>query len=296
MSRDLTQLHPKLQTLWAQLVSECAKQGLIIKNSDAMRNEAEQLAVYNAKASSLKYPNSHHNWGTAIDFFRNDGKGLYYDSDRFFTRVGKIAMSLGLEWGGSWTSPVDKPHLQLPDWGTGVAKLKSIFGTPAAFIATWNPVSVATPTPTPNPVPKSSGADTIIKVHQGWYNAQYSSKTGFKIAEDGYAGALTKKAITMAFQYEMKKLGARIAVDGDYGPKTEAAAKKYVALKKGSKGMLVHIWQLILYIVGYKNLAIDEVFGNSTQMATRDIQAKNILYVDGIAGNNSFKKGLSMIA
>ena len=28
-------------------------------------------------------------------------------------RCGKIGEELGLEWGGRWTSPQDKPHLQL---------------------------------------------------------------------------------------------------------------------------------------------------------------------------------------
>ena len=39
--------------------------------------------------------------------------------------------------GGSWKSIVDKPHFQLPDWGSTPTKLKSKYGTPAKFIATW---------------------------------------------------------------------------------------------------------------------------------------------------------------
>ena len=52
--------------------------------------------------------------------------------------VGKIGESIGLEWGGSWKSIVDKPHFQLPDWGSTPAKLKAKYGTPEKFIATWS--------------------------------------------------------------------------------------------------------------------------------------------------------------
>ena len=54
---------------------------------------------------------SQHQWGIAFDFYRNDGKGAYNESDRFFERVGAAGKSLGLGWGGDWNSLVDKPHL-----------------------------------------------------------------------------------------------------------------------------------------------------------------------------------------
>ena len=102
-----------------------------------MRNAAEQADCVRRGTSSLHYPNSHHNWGTAFDFCRNDGKGAYNDSDGFFSKVGAIGRKIGLEWGGDWTSPVDKPHFQLPDWGSTTAKLKAMYGTPEKFKETW---------------------------------------------------------------------------------------------------------------------------------------------------------------
>lgn len=137
MSRDITLCHPELQKKAAELVEKCKQQGLIIKITDCLRNEQEQADCVKRGTSSLSYPHSHHNWGTAFDFCRNDGQGAYKDNDGFFTKVGKVGQSIGLEWGGAWYSPVDKPHFQLPDWGTGTIRLELTYKTPENFKKTW---------------------------------------------------------------------------------------------------------------------------------------------------------------
>lgn len=145
--RDISQLHPQLQSKIKELQRLCEKNNLKIGISECLRTVAEQDALYakgrtapgtkvtNAKGSTYS---SMHQWGVAFDFYRNDGKGAYYDNDGFFTRVGKLGQSIGLEWGGSWKSPVDKPHFQLPDWGSTASILKSQYKTPEKFFATWN--------------------------------------------------------------------------------------------------------------------------------------------------------------
>lgn len=138
MSRDITMCHPRLQKLAAELVTACAKVGLMVKITDCYRDAAEQAECVSRGTSSLYYPNSHHNWGTAFDFCRADGKGNgYYNGDKFFERVGAVGKRIGLEWGGDWIKPVDRPHFQLPDWGTSTAKLKALYGTPEKFRETW---------------------------------------------------------------------------------------------------------------------------------------------------------------
>lgn len=138
MARDISQLHPKARELAAKLVAECAKKGLVIKITDCVRDTEEQADCVKRKTSSLQYPYSMHNWGVAFDFCRNDGKGAYFDDDGFFSKVGAVGRSLGLMWGGDWTSPVDKPHFQLKDWGTGTQTLQTLYGTPEKFKETWN--------------------------------------------------------------------------------------------------------------------------------------------------------------
>ena len=144
--RDISQLHPDLQVKVAQLQRLCEAKGLKIGIGECVRTVAEQDALYaqgrtkpgkvvtNAKGSTYS---SMHQWGVAFDFYRNDGKGAYEDSDGFFSKVGQIGQSLGLEWGGSWKSIIDKPHFQLSGWGSTTAVLKKSYGTPDKFRASW---------------------------------------------------------------------------------------------------------------------------------------------------------------
>lgn len=148
--RDITLCHPRLQILASQLVDDCRKDGLIIAIGETLRTVEEQDALYaqgrtkpgqivtNAPGSSYS---SYHQWGTAFDFYRNDGAGAYNETGDFFNRVGAIGVKLGLEWGGNWKSPVDKPHFQLPDWGSTTSGIKRLYSTPEQFMRTWESVN-----------------------------------------------------------------------------------------------------------------------------------------------------------
>ena len=137
MSRDLSLLHPALYKKWIELQELCKAQDLLIKNTSTVRTAAEQAECVAKGTSSVSYPHSHHNWGTAVDFCRNDGTGAYNTEGRFFERVGAIAESIGLIWGGSFSKP-DRPHLQLADWGKTADLLIDLYGTPEAFKKTWD--------------------------------------------------------------------------------------------------------------------------------------------------------------
>lgn len=152
MARDITKLHPDLQKTLQQVKDKCAANGLQISIGECVRTVAEQDALYaigrtvdvgkstvtNAKGSTYS---SMHQWGIAFDFYRADGKADaggskgYYDGDGFFGKVGAIGKSLGLDWGGDWTSPVDKPHLQMREYT--ITTLKTQYGTPEKFFAIW---------------------------------------------------------------------------------------------------------------------------------------------------------------
>lgn len=145
--RDIKQCHPTLQELANKLIIDCKRQGYNIGISECLRTIKEQDDLYaigrtkpgkivtNSKGSSFS---SMHQWGVAFDFYRNDGKGAYYDNDNFFTKIGGIGKKLGLEWGGDWKSIIDKPHFQLSDWGSTTTKLKTLYTNPDKFILTWN--------------------------------------------------------------------------------------------------------------------------------------------------------------
>ena len=143
---NVSRLHPRLKRLQKKLIAQCAARGLPIRITQEVRTAEEQDALYalgrtaggsivtNARGSSYS---SHHQWGTAFDFCRDDGKLPYENGDRFFEKVGAMGKALGLEWGGDWKSIVDMPHFQLPDWGSGTAKLKELYVSPDRFEKTW---------------------------------------------------------------------------------------------------------------------------------------------------------------
>ena len=144
--RNIEELHPDLQEMVYELKKRCEANGLKIGISECLRTKEEQDSLYakgrttpgnivtNAKGSTYS---SMHQWGVAFDFFRNDGLGAYNTSGNFFEKVGAIGKEIGLMWGGDFKSIKDMPHFQLPDWGSGAAKLKSLYGTPEKFFSTW---------------------------------------------------------------------------------------------------------------------------------------------------------------
>jgi peptidoglycan L-alanyl-D-glutamate endopeptidase CwlK len=235
MSRNVSDLHPRLQTLVEKLKSECEKQGLKIEIGECLRTVEEQDALYakgrtasgsivtNAKGSSYS---SMHQWGIAFDFYRNDGKGAYYNNDNFFSKVGAIGKKLGLEWGGDWKSITDLPHFQLPDWGSTAAKLKATYSTPDKFKATWSKTSNKSDNKknteaykTPEPTLKLNSSGTQVKYLQIALNKLV--KAG--LTTDGKFGEKTKKALTKW------QSASALTADGIYGKLSQATMKKQLS-------------------------------------------------------------------
>ena len=143
--RDISVLHPRLQEKISEFRNLCAKQGLLIGIGECWRSVEEQDALY-AKGRTIpgnvvtnargKNYESMHQWYVAFDIYRMDRKDAFYNGDGFFDRAGKIGQSIGLEWGGYWRKP-DKPHYQLPDWGSTAIKLRAKYSTPEEFKLSW---------------------------------------------------------------------------------------------------------------------------------------------------------------
>ena len=143
--RDISVLHPRLQEKISEFRNLCAKQGLLIGIGECWRSVEEQDDLY-AKGRTIpgnvvtnargKKYESMHQWYVAFDIYRMDRKDAFYNGDGFFDRAGKIGQSIGLEWGGSWRKP-DKPHYQLPDWGSTAIKLRVKYSTPEDFKLSW---------------------------------------------------------------------------------------------------------------------------------------------------------------
>lgn len=129
--RDLNELHPYVKQLAEKLLAECKKQGLNIIVTETYRSKERQDYLYeqgrtrpgnvvtNARGKDME---SMHQWRLAFDICHNKVGDEY--NEAIINKVGKIGRSIGLEWGGDWTSFVDKPHFQYVE-GLTIKDLKA---------------------------------------------------------------------------------------------------------------------------------------------------------------------------
>lgn len=231
MARDVKQLHPRLQAKVEELKALCKKENLNIGIGECFRSVAEQDKLYaqgrtkpgsivtNAKGSTYS---SQHQWGIAFDFFKNV-KGHEYDDIAFFNKVGALAKSIGLAWGGDWKNPVDKPHLYLPDWGSTTTKLKKEYGTFEQFKSTW----------------KTNKEETEENKVLEWQKAAIAD--GFKFPKYGADGKWGSECESVAKKCVVKKRAlyyypnttrivqraVGVSVDGKCGKNTKSAIIAY---------------------------------------------------------------------
>ena len=123
-----------------------------------------------------------------------------------------------------------------------------------------------------------------VKDVQKWLNSTCSAK----LTVDGIYGGKTEFALVKALQTELNKAyGAKLTVDGIFGTKTYNAIRN---LKSGAKGNYVKTLQALLICHGYDTGGFDGIFGSQTEQAVKDFQRNSGLYVDGVAGKETFAK------
>ena len=243
--RDIKALHPRLQVKLEELQEKCSAQGITINISECLRTVAEQDALYaqgrtkagnivtNAKGSTYS---SQHQWGIAADCYLDmdvDGDGqkaddAFNNSTGLFERVGAIAISIGLGWGGTWKSIKDRPHLYLPDWGSTTYELKNQYGSPQKFMATWSNGGVAIDKM--NEVKEYERTQFIMDVQ-----AATGSKVDGKAGNETIGNTITvsatknrKHKVVKAIQKRLNALGYDCGTaDGIAGPKFTAAVNRY---------------------------------------------------------------------
>ena len=129
-----------------------------------------------------------------------------------------------------------------------------------------------------------SNGSSDIEAVQDWLNDNYG--TGLDI--DGIFGNLTKSALVKALQTELnKQCGAGLVVDGVFGWRTRNAV---VNLYQGVQGNLTKTLQGLLICNGYGTNGFDGIFGAGTSHAVQQYQSDHGLYVDGIAGKDTFER------
>lgn len=285
MGRDISKLHPRLQSMIARLQRECEKENLQLGIGECFRTVGEQNDLYalgrtkpgqivtNAPGDSYS---SQHQWGIAFDFYKNV-RGHEYDDTAFFDRVGSIGKSLGLGWGGDWTGIVDRPHLYLPDWGSTPAGLKKQYGTFDRFRKEWVEGG--------SEEPQGAGNQTV---KDGQIHAV--NFCGAKIDTDGIRGSETVKAGIMVLQRALNlDHRAGLAVDGIWGVKSrQALGEKTV--KKGDRNYLVTAAEILLMLKNFEPGGVESpgIFGDGLELAVTAYQKANGLQTDGKAGPETF--------
>ena len=231
--RDVKQLHPELQEKFELLQKKCAKKGIKIRATECLRTAKEQDALY-AKGRTVpgskvtncqgKSYSSMHQWGVAFDYVIDQDTDKDGDVDindlycaKLMNVVGKLGQSIGLEWGGSWKSIVDKPHLQLPDWGSTPTKLKAKYGTPEKFIATWYKTAKVAKANTNKSFKKTFTTTANLKMRTSPDTSDNSNL--IKVLKKGTKVVGTGKYITV---------GNQKWLEVKYGGKTGYCSKKYL--------------------------------------------------------------------
>ena len=231
--RDITKLHPRLQAKFKLLQKKCAQNGIKIRATECLRTAKEQDALYakgrTAPGSTVtntrgRDAKSMHQWGVAFDIVIDidvdkdgdvDIRDLY--NVKLLNVVGKIGESIGLEWGGSWKSIVDKPHFQLPDWGSTPAKLKAEYGTPKKFIATWDKKTKTT---------KTSASKAYNKTFTT--TANLKMRTSPDTSDNGNVIQILKKGVKVTGTGKYITVGTQKWLEVTSGGKTGYCSKKYL--------------------------------------------------------------------
>ncbi|MBY0123314.1 M15 family metallopeptidase [Bacillus sp. S/N-304-OC-R1] len=117
------------------LIEKAHAEGIFIIVTQGLRTYAEQNTLYEQGrtkpgkiVTNARGGYSFHNFGLAFDFCVCDivgGKLVpNWFVDQRWKRAGEIGKSLGLEWGGDWTSFRDYPHFQ-QTFGLTLAQLRN---------------------------------------------------------------------------------------------------------------------------------------------------------------------------
>ncbi|WP_058835734.1 peptidoglycan-binding protein [Luteimonas abyssi] len=123
-------LHPEVRATAAAFVNRVEQElGITLRVSDGFRTFAEQDTLYTQGRTApgpvvthARGGQSYHNYGLAFDVVQLlPNGGVSWDLD--WNAVGRIGQDLGLEWGGTWTRPVDRPHFQM-DFGLSTTQLQ----------------------------------------------------------------------------------------------------------------------------------------------------------------------------
>jgi len=115
---NIATLRKDAQSKAREWLLKCLDAGINVKIITGLRTYQEQDELYaqgrtapGRKVTNAPAGYSWHNFGVAWDFVVFDADGQPQWESPLMETCGRIAESLGHEWGGRWTSPQDTPHV-----------------------------------------------------------------------------------------------------------------------------------------------------------------------------------------
>jgi peptidoglycan L-alanyl-D-glutamate endopeptidase CwlK len=128
MSRRLEDLDPRIRPLCAALLAAAKAAGLPLVLTTTFRTRDEQQDLYDQGRSvpgrivtNARPGESPHNAGLAFDVAFAE---TLYEEPRpgAWDELGAIGLALGLQWGGRFLTPIDRPHFEWRDWRASTRK------------------------------------------------------------------------------------------------------------------------------------------------------------------------------
>ncbi len=307
---NLAKINPQVANRIRLMAADLRAQGITIRATSSYRSFAEQNALY-AQGRTKPGPivtnarggQSLHNYGLAVDVvpLGANGQPNWNVPNSTWQKIGAAGKKQGLEWGGDWKSFVDRPHFQLTAGRSTSSLLAQYNRNGGNLHEIWNDVNKSYPNiggtsvPTTPTTPTTPVSNNLQIGASGAKVAQLQrdlSKLGYPLKDDGAFGPKTDAAVRK-FQRDHN-----LTADGIVGPKTHAAIEKAknntalpvptALLKKGSRGAQVKELQNALVRLGFMTKAQMNtgagIFGPRTDAAVRAFQSSKNLAADGIYG------------
>lgn len=305
----LAEVNPQLANRIRAMAADLRAQGINVMVVSGYRSFAEQNRLYAQGrttpgniVTNARGGQSLHNYGLAVDVvpIGANGQPNWNVPNSTWQKIGAAGVRQGLEWGGNWTSFVDRPHFQMTA-GRSISSLLAQYNRNGGNLREiWNdvnrnypnvgPNTPLPPAPTPNPASNNlqigARGSKVIQLQKDL------SKLGYPLTADGAFGPKTDAAVKR-FQRDHG-----LTADGIVGPKTRAAIENALnkvslpvptaRLQKGARGEQVKQLQNALVKLGFMTRAEMNtgpgIFGPRTDDALRDFQRSKGLTADGIYG------------
>jgi len=205
-TRDINELHPTVRRGAQEFLARAKAAGLNVMITETFRTRVYQDSLYakgrtapGAIVTNLRGGQSMHEFRVAFDICKNV-KGQEYADIEFFNKCGKIWQGLGGEWGGSWVSFPDKPHMQYTHGYTD-AQIRAGATIPDNAQMPWEAAKPATPEPIPpkedKPVPTDNQPKPSEWAKEAW---DWAAANGITDGQNPQSLASREQVITMIYR------------------------------------------------------------------------------------------------